>query len=272
VSDIARAAELRSSQYRTRGDRPQQRCATFDGRGRGYTSPSGGIRAMGDPQPYSGMVPSGGYWTGDAEGPFAAGDVYWTGLASSTDSPYEMYDSCGPYEEVVAPGAFMRSLALGSQLDVPLVIQHDDARRLARTTIPWGTPGALQLNEGNAGLEFRAQMDPADPDVQYATRKINAGLMTECSFRFEITSGEWSPDYSSFVIHSVNLQRGDVSLCGFGANPRTAAAVGRAAAPADEKAARRLYEQLQSRFATNTNALVTPPAPRTYLVRDDDLR
>lgn len=259
MTDLS-AAERRQTLYRTRGDRPQQRCAAAEGRGRGVTAPGNTVvRSSG--------APSGSYWTGDP-GDIADGDVYWTGLASSTGpgNGYEMYDSCGPYTEVVERGAFGQSLALGAALDVPLVIQHDDARRLARTTIPWGTRGALQLQETDSGLEFQAQMDPDDPDVAYATRKVDSGLMTECSFRFGITLGEWSPDFTTFVIRGVDLQRGDVSLVGYGANPNTGASVGRAIALDDDRAAREIYDRLHARFAAK-------PAPvRRFLVRDDDLR
>lgn len=260
MTDSLRAAEQRRTVYRARGDRPQMRCAGTEGRGRGVTAPGNtAVRSI--------SAPSGSYWTGDP-GDVATGDVYWSGLASSTGpgNGYEMYDSCGPYTEIVESGAFGQSLALGAALDVPLVIQHDDARRLARTTIPWGTRGALQLQESASGLEFRAQMDPDDPDVQYASRKIDSGLMTECSFRFEITMGEWSPDFTTFVIRNVNLQRGDVSLVGYGANPNTGAAVGRSAPLDDERTARELYDQLHARFAAK------PSPVRRFLVRDEDLR
>lgn len=275
---IERAAAARRSTYRARADRPtQRRSAGITAGGRPvatWASQMSLSRAgfdFGNPQGSSpSQVPSGSYWSGDADGS-AASDLYFTGLASSTNSPYEMYDAAGPYNEVVAPGAFQASLALGSQLDVPLVIQHTDIRRIARTTIPVGMPGHLQLSETDQGLICLAQLDPADPDVAYIVPKISSGLVSEMSFRFEITSGEWSPDFTQFVINSAALQRGDVSICGYGANPNTVAALSRSAAPLDDRAARALYDQLRGRFEPKTDPRIVQ-VPRTFVVQDSDLR
>lgn len=171
--------------------------------------------------PAPGMVPTGGAWVNDPSSPTDIDSIFFVGLASSTNSPYEMFDACGPYTELVAPGAFSNTLSLGTNLDVPLVIEHNSIQRIARTTIPWGQPGSLQLAETDLGLVCRAQLDPSDVDVQYIMPKIASGLVSEMSFRFEITSGEWAPDFSQFVINSANLQRGDVSIVGYGANPNT---------------------------------------------------
>src|ERR1700744_4676297 len=100
-----------------------------------------------------------------------------------------MWDQGGPYDEIVAPGAFQQSLSLGDQLDVPLVLQHDDLRRIARTSIPAGRPGHLALAETQMGLACRAQLDPNDPDVAYILPKLASGLVSEMSFRFVIDSG-----------------------------------------------------------------------------------
>jgi HK97 family phage prohead protease len=236
--------------------------ATFDA-----TLQLSNTRDIGDNPPKSGtdpgQVPGAGYWAG-GYGATDIGDLYFTGLASSTDSPYEMFDAFGPYHEVMRSGAFMSSLALGQQLDVPLVIQHDDVRRLARTSIPAGMPGHLSLSETPQGLMCSAQLDPNDPDVQYIVPKIRSGLMKEMSIRFVISSGEWSPDMSEFVINSADIQRGDVSICGFGANPQTYAAMRNQ--PMGEAEQRRLYEQLRERFEPK----IAPH--KSSLFRDSDFR
>jgi Escherichia/Staphylococcus phage prohead protease len=261
---IGEAAERRASLYRARKDRPSQRRASEHPHSLARATFTAQCRAGA----YDGMTPSGGYWSADDGGAFSVGDTYFTGLASSTNSPYEMYDQAGPYDELVAPGAFKQSLALGAGLDVPLVLQHDDLRRIARTTIPAGQPGHLALAETQLGLACRAQLDPSDPDVQYILPKLASGLVSEMSFRFVIDSGEWSPDFSQYVIHSANLQRGDVSICGYGANPNTfASATTRSAPePMDERAERRLLEQLRKKYE------LAPVARRSFLVTDDDLR
>lgn len=267
--ELREAAQARRTMYRARADRPQQRSSRYTHSGKPAATFPAQMRFMtgGDVDTAPGMVPAAGGWTAGDDGSNGVDELFMIGLASSTNQNYEMYDAAGPYNEMVAPGAFRASLALGAALDVPLVIQHNDAQRLARTTIPAGQMGHLSLAETELGLEFRAQLDPNDPDVAYARRKVLSGLMTECSFRFSIDSGEWSPDFSQYVIHSANLQRGDVSLVGFGANPHTGAAMSRGQMPMSEAAQRELYAQLARKFDIPVKI-----TPRVFTVKDDDLR
>jgi HK97 family phage prohead protease len=140
----------------------------------------------------------------------------FTGYASVTEAPYEMYDSFGPYTEVVTRGAFSSSLNR-ADLDVPLVLNHDSLRRIARTS-----NGSLTLTEDETGLRADAPgLDPGDQDVAYIAPKLRSGLVDEMSFRFSIDSGKWSPDYSEFRIDSANIHRGDVAIVGYGASPHT---------------------------------------------------
>lgn len=150
------------------------------------------------------------------------GGHQFSGLACRTNTGYEMWDWAGPYTEVVTAGAFAASLAR-DDLDVPLVLQHVDLRRIARTTIPAGELGHLVLSETTDGLECLAQLDPLDSDVDYIVRKIRSGLVTEMSFKFRIEAGTWSPDWTEYHIERVDIHRGDVAICGYGANPNTLA-------------------------------------------------
>lgn len=146
----------------------------------------------------------------------AGGGLDFSGYASTTEQPYEMYDFFGPYTEIVSAGAFAESLAR-ADLDVPLVLQHDALRRIARTT-----NGSLALVEDDTGLRADApNLDGADADVAYIAPKLRSGLIDEMSFRFSITSGQWSPDYMEFRINGTDIHRGDVSIVGYGANPTT---------------------------------------------------
>lgn len=222
--ELREAAVKRSTLYRARADRPQQRTSAVTHAGRAAASFVTEFRFDDAP---------------------AGPGLNFVGMASSTNSPYEMWDSAGPYEEVVERGAFASSLALGRNLDVPLVIEHDAIRRIARTTIPSGQVGHLELSESDKGLMCSALLDPNDVDVQYILPKLRAGLLSEMSFRFVIDSGEWSADYSRFTIKSANINRGDVSLVGWGANPNTTAAL-----------------------RTETPKTVA----RSFVVRDSDLR
>lgn len=149
----------------------------------------------------------------------------FSGYASVTETPYEMWDFFGPYTEIVSLGAFTKTLAQ-ADLDVPLVLNHDSLRRIARTT-----NDTLALSEDDIGLLcLAAGLDGADADVAYIAPKIRSGLIDEMSFKFSIVAGMWSPDYTEYRIDQVDIHRGDVAIVGYGANPATSAEL-RSAAP-----------------------------------------
>jgi HK97 family phage prohead protease len=112
-----------------------------------------------------------------------SGLMRFDGHASVTETPYEMYDYWGPYTEVVSADAFTTTLNR-ADLDVPLVLGHDQMRRIARTTT-----GDLQLSMDDSGLLVRADLDPADMDVAYILPKLRAGHIDEMSFAFRIVRG-----------------------------------------------------------------------------------
>jgi len=145
-----------------------------------------------------------------------SGGLDFTGLASAYERGYPMYDFFGEYTEVVSAGAGSKSLAR-ADLDVPLVLQHDSMRRIARTS-----NGTLTLRETDEGLQVDAPgLDGSDVDVAYIAPKIRSGLIDEMSFMFRITRGTWSPDYTEYRIDEYDIHRGDVSIVGYGANPFT---------------------------------------------------
>ncbi len=222
VADLVEsAAAARSSQMRARGDRPQMRRAAEVG-GFGVTAAiraAIGIPGLVMPDDDMPMPPAGMPDDPDADGDADAGaPVDFRGYASVFSLGYPMWDTFGEYTEVVQPGAFAQTLAQSP--DVPLVIAHDPIRRIARTS-----NGTLQLSEDPSGLLTVAQLDPADPDAAYILPKMRSGLIDEMSFRFTITSGEWSPDWTQYNITGVDIDRGDVSVVGYGANPFTSATV-----------------------------------------------
>jgi HK97 family phage prohead protease len=175
-----------------------------------------------------------------------SGLLTYDGYASVTEAPYEMWDYYGPYTEQVMPGAFTKTLAQ-VDLDVPLVLQHDALRRIARTT-----NGTLQLSEDEVGLHVLAdQLDPKDADVAYIAPKLRSKLIDEMSFKFMITKGSWSPDWMEYHINEVDIHRGDVAIVAYGANPATAGSGLRM--PLDvsqlsDQTARDLYSKLGARF------------------------
>ncbi|MER6331854.1 HK97 family phage prohead protease [Streptomyces sp. NPDC001034] len=217
VSTLAAAAAERAQHVRQRADRPSQRRSA---------EPSGSraaVRAaLSDVQVRD--APDGG------------GTLEFRGHASVYEQGYEMWDMFGPYTEIVTQGAGTDCLARGD-LDVPLVLGHDQLRRLARTTT-----GTLVLAEDDTGLSVYAPaLDPADHDVAYIAPKLRAGLIDEMSFAFRIESGQWSPDYTEYRINRYDIHRGDVAIVGYGANPYTGASL-RQPAAAPSSRARALLE------------------------------
>lgn len=199
MTTLLEAAQARSAASRAPADRPRERrCAEKPG-------PLVAGRAVAR-RPIEVRESSG------------SGSLDFTGYASVTDTPYEMYDFFGPYTEVVIAGAFEKTLKT-EDLDVPLVLGHDSMRRLARTT-----NGSLLLEEDDIGLLADAPgLDPADADVAYIAPKLRSGLIDEMSFRFSITDGVWSPDWTEYHLLGADIHRGDVSIVGYGASPHTSA-------------------------------------------------
>ncbi|MFF3346084.1 HK97 family phage prohead protease [Streptomyces sp. NPDC002779] len=213
----AAAAADRAQHIRQRADRPsQRRCAE-------QASARATVRA----------TLSGVQLRESGDG----GALEFVGQATVYEQAYEMWDMFGPYTEVVSEGAGADSLAR-ADLDVPLVLGHDQLRRLARTT-----NGSLFLTESATGLDVRAPaLDPADYDVAYIAPKLRAGLVDEMSFAFRIESGQWSPDYTEYRINRYDIHRGDVAIVGYGANPYTTSTLRQPAAAAPSSRARALLE------------------------------
>lgn len=193
-----RAARERAGAVAARRDRPSQRRSASGARNAAAVGAVIELRAAGD----------------------GSSGLTFDGHATTYERSYEMWDSYGPYDEIVSHEAGKHSLAR-PDLDVPLVLDHRSIRRIARTT-----NGSLSLTETDHGLHVLApNLDPADADVAYIAPKLRAGLVDEMSFMFRITKGEWSPDFTVYRIHEYDIHRGDVAIVGFGANPTTDAAL-----------------------------------------------
>ena len=141
-------------------------------------------------------------------------DYYETrGYASTFEQRYDMYDTFGPYEEIVSKGAADESLAANP--DVPFLLNHTGVT-MARTT-----NGTLELRADAGGLHHIAWHNPERADVQLMMSAIHDRLINEMSFGFMITEGWWSDDFLTFRIASFDINRGDVSAVNLGANPYT---------------------------------------------------
>jgi HK97 family phage prohead protease len=152
-----------------------------------------------------------------------SGPLVFDGMATVYERGYEMWDMFGAYVEFVHLGAGAATLA-NPDLDVPLVLGHDPMRRLARTGNDSSPLTLTEVNDGDApGLRVLApNLDRSDPDVAYVAPKLRSGLLDEMSFRFMIVSGRWNDAWDEYHIHVYDIDRGDVSIVGYGANPHTA--------------------------------------------------
>lgn len=140
-----------------------------------------------------------------------------TGIASVVDTPYEMYDMFGPYEEVVERGAFTETLAR-DDLDVAFLLNHRGVT-MARTT-----NDSLQLGMTSEGLGVDAWLNPKRQDVKDLVIAIDDGHIDQMSFAFMLEEGWWSDDFMTFKISKLDMHRGDVSAVNYGANPYTSIA------------------------------------------------
>lgn len=199
MTTIEQAAAERGQQTAQRADRPgQRRSAQRLGSGFGVRASAQGLSLRAK--------------AGDS------GLLEFTGHASVTERGYEMWDWAGPYTEVVSADAFDVTLAR-ADLDVPLVLGHDQMRRIASTRSEV-SPLALSIDEEGLYVEALS-LDPNDHDVAYIAPKLRAGLITEMSFAFRIDAGTWSPDWTTYRIEKVDIHRGDTAIVGYGANPLT---------------------------------------------------
>lgn len=145
---------------------------------------------------------------------------YFEGVASTTDTPYEMYDSSGPYNEVITHDAFSETLR--NNPDVAFLLNHR-GMTMARTKYDGaGTSiGSLKLGMVEKGLGVEAWLNRKRTDINDMLIGLDDGEMTEMSFAFMLDEGEWSEDFETFTITKVDIDRGDVSVVNYGANPYT---------------------------------------------------
>jgi hypothetical protein len=155
------------------------------------------------------------------------------GYAATFESPFQMWDMWGDeYFEVLAAGACNRTLA--NQCDTQFLIGHNETSiPLARTK-----SGTMSLSADSVGLEVVVpSLDGRSPIVQALASAMERGDMDEMSIGFIAVQQQWSPNYDERRITEINLNRGDVSVVCWGANPTTAGA-SMTALPVSQAAAR----------------------------------
>ena len=202
------AAELRAQNVRAAADRPSERRSAPDKGGPAACRAALSVRAQATTRNSLSVVRIGGY-------------------ASKTETPYEMWDMWGPYTEVVTRGAFSETLAASPLVE--FTVNHGAGGGMAMAST---RNDMLELVEDETGLDYNAYVDPTRSDVGDLVKAVERGDMAEASFKFRITSGVWSPDYTEYRINAVDLHRGDVSTVNFGASPTATAELRRDPAPA----------------------------------------
>jgi HK97 family phage prohead protease len=159
------------------------------------------------------------------------------GYASLFETPYEVWG----FREVVAPGAFTKSLKDRGGYDLAVVWSHDADRVLG--TVESGT---ARMSTDDVGLRYEADLDLLDPDGISAFRKITTGKVRQSSFSFEVVRDEWEYDEDGKELPTRTLKEvklWEASPVLWGANPDTVVDVARAArslaaaTDADEEAA-----------------------------------
>jgi HK97 family phage prohead protease len=124
------------------------------------------------------------------------------------------------FREMVKPGAFKR--VLSERPDVIAAYNHDWNVVLARTT-----NGTLSLEETDAGLSYKAEINPNDPEALSVYEKVKRGDVPQASFAFTVRSEEWvHPAKENELPLRILTEIGelyDVGPCTFGAYPQASA-------------------------------------------------
>ena len=143
--------------------------------------------------------------------------VRFSGYAAVFNSPSErLWDRAnGDFTEVIAPGAFKRTLARDN--DVRMYLNHNSDMVLASTR-----SGTLSLAEDDRGLRVDAEL----PDTTYARdleQLMRSGVVDSMSFGFQVPANgdSWNDDQRT--LHEVALHEVSV-VTGFPAYPETAGA------------------------------------------------
>ena len=137
----------------------------------------------------------------------------FSGYAAVFNSPSEPL----PFREVIAPGAFSRSLK--SRNNVFLLWSHDTSMPLASTRSK-----TLRLAEDAKGLVVDATL-PNTSQGRDAAELLRAGVVDSMSFGFSVPPGgdSWSEDGGQRELRQVRLH--EVSVVAFPAYTKTSASV-----------------------------------------------
>lgn len=152
------------------------------------------------------------------------------------------------FREVIAPGAFTRSLQSGEP--VFLLVNHDtDSLPLASTQ-----SGTMSLREDETGLWMEADLDPNNPRAQELASAVSRGDVSKMSFAFTVEPGGDTRDKGLRTLQDLNLF--EVSVVTWPAYDATT--VGMRTASADDAEAealelRKRMLDLKQKFSNSKN-------------------
>jgi HK97 family phage prohead protease len=191
------------------------------------------------------------------------GKVTFDGVASVVDTPYQVRDMFGEFEETIAKGAFRKTLAEKS--DVRLLVNHEGVP-LARTKSK-----TLKLS-ASPDLRAVADLDASNPDVQRIQSAMSRGDLDQMSIGMRVHRQEWNEDYTQRTIREAELF--DVSVVTYPASPTTTASLRSvddllaelADVDIDEGELRRAIDALTKRLPVLEPVVAAPSGPRPELV------
>lgn len=136
-----------------------------------------------------------------------SGEMILSGYFAKFDSPYEV---CDGWTETIAPGAFTRTLASGSE--VKGLWNHD-------TNLALGSllNRTLVLVQDDIGLRGDIVINPLDSDAVNGYQRVKRGDVSGCSIGFEVTDldEEYSADGHRHTILREIFPLYEVSPCTF---------------------------------------------------------
>ena len=112
----------------------------------------------------------------------------------------------GEFIEIIAPGAFARSLRENDQL---ALLHHLYSRIIGRKS-----SGTLRLREDAIGLAVEIDIDPSTPDGATALGLVRRGDLRGMSFGFSVRSESWEePTWPALPVRTLReIRLGEVSI------------------------------------------------------------
>lgn len=163
--------------------------------------------------------------------------------------------------------------------DVKCLFNHNADMPLGRNTVQKGQPGNLQLNIDNIGLHYRCV--PTDTSFSRdLIANIQAGVVNQCSFAFELPDDSDNPDVPSYDVQynedtgtyeaTVNRFKAilDVSPVTFPAYDDTEVAVGERCANKIENLISKRKKREEHQDQSDDNSLFFNLAKINYLERE----